>query len=82
MNYLPRSEFECRRKVRHATEAKAKQAEKRARARGAEWIKVYRCRYCEGYHLGHVTNWKQLTQLARDRGLDRYGTIVNERTGE
>ena len=69
--YLPRSVFECERKIRHVTEDEARQAEKQSRGRGATWLKVYRCRYCEGYHIGHVTNWKTMEGRARRRGLIR-----------
>ena len=69
--YLPRSVFECRRKVRHATEAAAQKAEAEARERGAIWLKVYRCRYCDSYHIGHRTNWKILEGMARRQGLRR-----------
>ena len=69
--YLPRSVFECERKVRHDTEAEAKQAEAEARGRGSIWLHIYRCRYCEGYHVGHVTNWKMMEGKARAQGLVR-----------
>jgi hypothetical protein len=66
--YLPRSEFECRRKVRYATQAEATAAEQQARRRGQTWLHTYRCRYCDGYHVGHVTNWKGLARRAREEG--------------
>lgn len=70
-DYLPMSVFQCQRKKRYETEEDAKRGETEARRRGAEWIRVYRCRYCCGYHLGHVTNWKSMKSLARQRGLVR-----------
>jgi len=69
--YLPRSVFECDRKIRYNTDAAARQAEAEARARGGMWLHTYYCRYCTGYHVGHVTNWKMLEGLARARGLTR-----------
>jgi len=65
MTYLPPSEFECKRKVSYKTQTDAEQAEKIARRRGAKWLHTYRCRYCSGYHIGHVTNWKMLASMSR-----------------
>ena len=69
--YLPRSVQECQRKIRYGAEGEAKRAEAEARLRGGIWLHTYYCRYCTGYHVGHVTNWKMLEGLARERGLVR-----------
>ncbi len=68
MTYLPRSEFECRRKMRYQTQEAAAAGERKARDRGQAWLHTYRCRFCDGYHVGHVTNWKMLARLAREEG--------------
>ena len=69
--YLPRSVHECERKIRYGTEDAAKQAEAEARRRGGTWLHTYYCRYCVGYHVGHVTNWKMLEGIARCNGMVR-----------
>ena len=69
MSYLPPSEWECKRKDRYPTEERAQMAERDARRRGAEWLRVYRCRYCEGYHIGHRKNWKDIAVRARRNGV-------------
>ena len=68
MTYLPRSEFECRRKQRYATQQEATAGERAARRHGQEWLHTYRCRFCDGYHVGHVTNWKDLARLGQKLG--------------
>lgn len=43
----------CERKAYHATEADAKREAWRLGTRIGEWLSVYRCSNCGGFHVGH-----------------------------
>lgn len=44
----------CSGKLRYATHDEAEQARGLAQRRDPWPIRAYRCRYCRGYHIGHV----------------------------
>ena len=50
--HVPNRWQECGRKVQHLSRARAKDAARRLRAQHGVTTRVYRCRWCEGWHVG------------------------------
>lgn len=45
----------CKRKIRYSSKAQARQAVKIVKAmRGHDGQREYHCRFCQGYHIGHL----------------------------
>jgi hypothetical protein len=57
----------CWRKQRHPTrgvaEAHLRALQRRPDARNPGGLVAYRCRSCDGYHVGHLQPWVQPTTL-------------------
>lgn len=49
-----RRSLQCEGKTRFATRRAARVGRRNAGAHLVEHLRIYLCRYCRGYHLGHV----------------------------
>jgi hypothetical protein len=56
----------CKRKVRHASEGKAKAHKRHLEETSDEVLYTYACAFCHGYHVGHPMN--KMKQQALERG--------------
>lgn len=58
----------CGNKVKHGSEAEARQAIREMKQRGRlDMIVPYRCRYCGAYHIGHPPANVRQAMAARGR---------------
>lgn len=46
--------WRCRRKIRHETKDAARQHAGQLLQDSGDWLGEYRCRYCDGWHVGHI----------------------------
>lgn len=49
----------CSGKARHATQNDANYAAAKVRGSSGQLVSSYKCRFCKGWHIGHVP-WKHL----------------------
>lgn len=49
-------QYTCMRKISHPTEARARKSAKEHRKKYGPKMNVYKCYYCNGWHLGRKTS--------------------------
>lgn len=51
---MPDEWFSCKRKIKYGRLATAERAVEQMKRKAVHKLEAYKCRYCDGYHIGRV----------------------------